>query len=217
MISLNKENVTEYVNRHVPSLSFHEPVEVIQIGDGDLGKEVEGDGYCNYIFRLRDGETSCIVKQSATVLRRRGSIKVTPKRSEYEYEIMTMRSRIVPQYVPKVYYGDPENHIIVMEDVSYLKLIRFQLNQNHRFPNLAKMFAEYLAATHFYTSEFYLPVDDYRKMIAHFMNADMRNLMEDTVFIRIFGADDYDPAAESDRSEGCRDYGRIRGRTCAWV
>ena len=41
MISLNKENVTEYVNRHVPSLTFHEPVEVIQIGDGDLGKPRE--------------------------------------------------------------------------------------------------------------------------------------------------------------------------------
>ena len=203
MISLTKENVTEYVNRHVPSLSFHDPVEVIQIGDGELGQEVEGDGYCNYIFRLRDGQSSCIVKQTATVLRRRGALKVTPKRSEYEYEIMKMRSKIVPQYVPEVYYGDPENHVIVMEDVSNLKLIRFQLNENHRFPNLARMFAQYLAATHFYTSEFYLPVDDYRKMIAHFMDADMRNLMEDTVFIRIFGADDYDPACGPAFKEYC--------------
>ena len=126
MITLSKENVVDYLREHVPSFVLKDPVSVSQIGDGDLGQDVEGDGYCNYIFRLSDGERSVIVKQTAEVLRRRGSLTVDPVRSRYEYEIMEIRSKIVPRYVPRLYYGDFENNIIVMEDVSYLKLIRFQ-------------------------------------------------------------------------------------------
>lgn len=62
---------------------------------------------------------------------------------------MELRAKIVPQYVPALYLGDPENNVFIMEDVSNLKLIRFQMNKNHLFPELAKQGAQYLAATHF--------------------------------------------------------------------
>ncbi|MBS7166379.1 MAG: methylthioribose kinase MtnK1, partial [Anaerobutyricum hallii] len=127
------------------------------IGEGDLGEDVEGDGYCNYVFRVSDADGhSYIVKQSTEQLKRRGRA-LTPTRNRFEYEIMELRAKIVPQYVPALYLGDPENNVFIMEDVSNLKLIRFQMNKNHLFPELAKQGAQYLAATHFYTSEFYLP------------------------------------------------------------
>ena len=98
---------------------------------------------------------------------------------------MELRAKIVPQYVPALYLGDPENNVFIMEDVSNLKLIRFQMNKNHLFPELAKQGAQYLAATHFYTSEFYLPTEEYRKLLAHFMNAELRVVMEDGIFLHI--------------------------------
>ena len=189
MIILTKENILSYIKEHVPSLQLKEPVKVSMIGEGDLGEDVEGDGYCNYVFRVSDADGySYIVKQSTEHLKRRGRA-LTPTRNRFEYEIMELRAKIVPQYVPALYLGDPENNVFIMEDVSNLKLIRFQMNKNHLFPELAKQGAQYLAATHFYTSEFYLPTEEYRKLLAHFMNAELRVVMEDGIFLHIFGSD----------------------------
>ena len=46
MIILTKENILSYIKEHVPSLQLKEPVKVAMIGEGDLGEDVEGDGYC---------------------------------------------------------------------------------------------------------------------------------------------------------------------------
>lgn len=204
MIILTKENILSYIKEHVPSLQLKEPVKVSMIGEGDLGEDVEGDGYCNYVFRVSDADGhSYIVKQSTEHLKRRGRA-LTPTRNRFEYEIMELRAKIVPQYVPALYLGDPENNVFIMEDVSNLKLIRFQMNKNHLFPELAKQGAQYLAATHFYTSEFYLPTEEYRKLLAHFMNAELRVVIENGIFLNIFGADQYDPACGPEFEEYCK-------------
>ena len=164
---------------------------------------MEGDGYCNYVFSVSDGKHSVIVKQSAPVLRRRGRI-LTPTRNRYEYEIMKVRSAIVPQYVPKLYHVDFDNNIFIMEDVSNLKLVRFEFNKDHQLPKLAYQGAEYLAATHFYTSEFYLPTKQFRSLLAHFMNSELRTVMEDGIFLGIFGADDFDAACGQEFVDYCK-------------
>jgi len=202
LITLTKDNILEYLKEHLPSLTFKDSVQVHLIGEGELGKDIEGDGYCNYVFRVSDGTTSCIVKQSTYVLRKRGS-KLTPERIHFEYEIMKIRGDIVPQYVPHVYLGDFENNIIVMEDVSNLRLIRFEFNKDHQLPLLAVQGAQYLAATHFYTSEFYMDTHKFRELIAHFMNADLRTVMDNGIFLNIFGADDYDKACGPKFREYC--------------
>ena len=121
MIILTKENILSYIKEHVPSLQLKEPVKVSMIGEGDLGEDVEGDGYCNYVFRVSDADGySYIVKQSTEHLKRRGRA-LTPTRNRFEYEIMELRAKIVPQYVPALYLGDPENNVFIMEDVSNLK------------------------------------------------------------------------------------------------
>lgn len=203
MLILTKENIVSYINNNVPSIHLQEPVTVNMIGDGDLGSDIEGDSYCNYVFRVADSSHSYIVKQSTDHLKRRGK-PMTPERNRYEYEIMELRSKIVPQYVPVLYHADPENSIFIMEDVSNLKLVRYQMNKDHRFPELARQGAQYLAATHFYTSEFFLDTKEFRKLMAHFMNAELRTIMENGIFLGIFGADDYDPACGPEYAEYCR-------------
>lgn len=203
MFILTKENIVSYIKDNVPSITLEEPVQVNSIGDGDLGEDVEGDGYCNFVYRVADAHSSYIVKQSTARLRRRGKM-ITPKRNRYEYEIMELRSKIVPQYVPKLYHGDFENSIFIMEDVSNLKLVRYQMNQNHRLPELARQGAQYLAATHFYTSEFYLNSHEFRKLLSHFMNAEIRHIMEDGIFLGIFGSDEFDPACGPEYEQYCR-------------
>lgn len=203
MITLTKDNLISYINDHVPSLRFDEPIEIHQIGEGDLGPEIEGDGYCNYVFYVSDSNHSVIVKQSPYLLPRRGSV-LTPTRNRYEAEIMKLRAAIVPQYVPKLYYVDHDNNILIMEDVSNLKLVRFEFNKDHQLPKLALQGAEYLAATHFYTSEFYLHTKTFRALIAHFMNPELRTVMENGIFLGIFGADDFDEACGEDFVNYCK-------------
>ena len=203
MIILTKENVVSYINDNVPSIHLQEPVTVNMIGDGDLGADIEGDSYCNYIFRVSDASNSYIVKQATDHLKRRGK-PMTPKRNRYEYEIMELRGKIVPQYVPALDHGDFENNIFIMEDVSNLKLVRYQMTKDHRFPLLAKQGAEYLAATHFYTSEFYLKTADFHNLMAYYMNSELRTIMENGIFLGIFGADDFDPACGPDFADYCK-------------
>ena len=50
MIILTKENILSYIKEHVPSLQLKEPVKVSMIGEGDLGEDVEGDGYCKAVY-----------------------------------------------------------------------------------------------------------------------------------------------------------------------
>ncbi|HIX71999.1 MAG TPA: phosphotransferase [Candidatus Anaerobutyricum stercoripullorum] len=202
MIILTRDNVVSYIKDHVPSIKLEAPVQVNVIGEGELSEDVEGDGYCNFVFRVADKNASYIVKQSTSHLRRRGKA-VTPKRNRYEYEIMQLRSKIVPQYVPTLYHGDFENNVFIMEDVSNLKLVRYQMNENHRLPELASQVSQYLAATHFYTSEFYLESEKYRSLLSHFMNAEIRHVMEDGIFLGIFGADEFDPACGPEFAEYC--------------
>ncbi|MCD8019377.1 MAG: phosphotransferase [Clostridiales bacterium] len=203
MIILSKENVVSYINDNVPSITLEEPVKINVIGEGDLAEDIEGDGYCNYVFRVADAHHSYIVKQSTEHLRRRGR-DLTPERNRYEYEIMQLRSKIVPQYVPKLYHGDFDNHIIIMEGVSNMKLVRYQMNENNRLPELARQISQYLAATHFYTSEFYLDSAEYLSLLSYFMNAELRHVMENGIFLGIFGSDEYDPACGPDFEKYCR-------------
>jgi 5-methylthioribose kinase len=71
-----------------------------------------------------------------------------------------------------------------MEDLSYLKVMRFQLNKMAYFPKFPKQIGEYLAKTNFYTSELYLKPETHRLLQATFINADMRSIMENAAFIR---------------------------------
>ena len=52
MITLTKENVISYIHDHVPSLHFEDPVDIHMVGDGDLGQDIEGDGYCNFLYQM---------------------------------------------------------------------------------------------------------------------------------------------------------------------
>ena len=203
MIILDKYNIIDYIHTSVPSISLQDPISVFMIGEGDLGDEIEGDGYCNYVFRVSDGKQSFIIKQSTARLKRRGKY-LDPDRNRKEYEIMKLRSKIVPEYVPALYHVDLENHIFIMEDVSHLRLIRYQLTHNQRLPELAKQGAHYLAATHFYTSEFYLKSSDFRNLMAEYMNTDLRQIMEDGIFLHIFGASTYDEACGQEYKDFCQ-------------
>ena len=180
MLTLTKENVTDYLKEKMPDLDYSKPLIISAIGEGSL--EEDGDGFINFVLRVSDGKKKLIVKQARSTSRR-GGFEVSIDRAHYEYQSMEIRKSIVPEYLPDLYFMDNENKVFVTEDVSHLKIMRFQLNKGVMFPKFAKQAGEYLAKTHFYTSEYYLDTKSFRDLTIHFMNHKMRDIFDTNAFI----------------------------------
>lgn len=180
MLILTKENITDYLKERMPELNTDEPLIISAVGEGS--EEEDGDGFINFVFRVSDGRRKLIVKQ-ARDRGRRGDFTVPVERGLYEYQSMEIRKAIVPEYIPDLYFFDDENHVFVSEDVSHLKIIRFQLNRSVMFPKFGIQAADYLAKTHFYTSEYYLDTEAFRDLTVHFMNHKMRDIFDTNAFV----------------------------------
>ena len=180
MIILSKENITEYLKEKMPYLDYSRPLFISAIGEGSL--EDDGDGYINFVFRVSDGKWKLILKQARSEGRVAGFKDMSLERASIEYAYMKIGNAIVPEYLPKLYFYDAENLAFAVEDVSHLKISRFQLNKSMIFPQMARQAADYLAKMHFYTSDYYLDTDVFRKLQIRFTNHKMRSFFDDQTF-----------------------------------
>lgn len=181
MIILTKENITDYLRTKMPDLDYSRPLIISAIGEGSA--EDDGDGYVNYVFRVSDGKRKMILKQGRSVGRVTGFTGMSLERTSIEYDYMKIGRVIVPEYIPELYFYDDENLVFAVEDVSYLKISRFQMNKSEMFPKMAAQAADYLARMHFYTSDYYLDTEVFRKLQLRFMNSKMREFFDNQTFI----------------------------------
>ena len=79
-----------------------------------------------------------------------------------------------------------------MEDVSHLKIARFQFNKNKMFSDFGRQCGDCMARTEFYTSEYYLSREEYRQLQTKFDNTPLRKIMEDGMFMDRFGCETMD-------------------------
>ncbi len=184
MLIITKENILDYLKKMMPEFDTTVPVSISKVGEGT--EEDDGDGYVNYIFRIRTGKESYVLKQ-ALKMPRVAQVTMALYRNKLEYNSMRIRYAIVPEYTPFLKFYDEENNIFVMEDVSYLKISRFQFAKNRMFPEFGRQCAEFMAKNEFYTSEFFLSREEYREMQRKFENTELRKIMEDGLFMDMFG------------------------------
>lgn len=183
MFELTKENIIDYLAEHLPEFDFSKNVTVSRIGERD--DEAEGQGFINFMYKVKGDGFSLIVKQGLAKPRlEEMTITLPLERNQIEYESFRLRYSIVPQYVPKPYFQDNENHIFVMEDVSRLRIVRFIWNEDKILPKFAEQIGEFIAASSFYSSEFYLSREDFRNLRNGFTNTKMRRILEDWIFLR---------------------------------
>lgn len=188
MLQITKENVVDYVKSRLDFFDINGDITVSAIGEGS--QEEDGDGFINFVFRVSDGTHHLIVKQSRVEPRSKGQFVLDINRFKLEYEAMQIKKAIVPDLIPDLYDCDEENRVFITEDVSRLRISRFQLLKGVRFPLLADQVARYMAATEFYTSEYYLDSKDFRELSSHFMNTTMRNIMDVGMFLTSVTPDD---------------------------
>ncbi len=187
MIVLDKTNIIPYLREHYPAFDVSGPVSVSAIGDD----EEDSQGLINYLFRARNESGSLIIKQARANMRLDDDVESTdasycpPQDRNYsEYLTIKLRRAITPDCVPEAYYADRENHVFLMEDVSYLKPGRAQLAHGVMIDGLAERVAEFLADIHFYTTEFYLDTEEFRELGRRFVSTGMRAIMENWLFLR---------------------------------
>ena len=190
MIILSTENIIEYLRPRLPQVIFDSSTQVRRIGDGSC--EDDGDGYLNFVFKVSTSSFSCIVKQALNHMAHSTERFLPAERNKLEYDILEIRSRICPEYVPTPYFYDAVNHVFAMEDCSHLKIPRFQFTKNVMYDNFGENCAKYLAATHFFTSEYFLETDAFRGLTSHFMSPKLRKIMEDAIFVTLFGHHEFD-------------------------
>lgn len=181
MIQLSKENVAAYVKSRLDFFNPDGDLKISAIGEGSL--EEDGDGFINFVYRVSDGKYFLIVKQSTAATRVGGNLDVDINRYKLEYDSLKLRKAIAPDFVPNVYDIDTVNRIIIMEDVSYLKISRFQLLKGIMFPLIGEHVGRYMALNNFFTSEYFLDGKRFRELSVHFMNPTMREIMDIGMFL----------------------------------
>lgn len=176
---LTKANLEDYLKTHYPSFCTG-PLSISLIGDD----EEDNPGVINPVFRVKNGSSSLIVKQGQPRAASGVDLTLPLDRNAMECESLRLRGAILPDMIPKVYYHDPADHVFLMEDVSYLEPSRYLLTSGVTLPHFGEQVARFCAANSFYLSEFYLDTDLFRALSAHFTNSQMRQVMEQWVFLR---------------------------------
>ncbi|MFZ0531141.1 MAG: phosphotransferase [Propionicimonas sp.] len=186
VLELDESTVTAYLRAHTDLLDPTTPVDVRAVAGGPDSPEEEG--FVNFVFRVRQGDRSWIVKQSRHYLRTfELGHRLEPERNFQEYLAFVLRAGIDESTVPRMHFVDEVNNVFVMEDLyrSDLRPLRYQLNEGVEFPNFAGQVAAFLASNHFFTSELFLEKETFRHLQQDFANLSMRAVMEDVVLTRL--------------------------------
>ncbi len=187
MIVLDKDNIVPYLRERFPAFRPAGPGAVSAIGDD--GEDPRG--LINYVFRVRGERGSLILKQARSNMRLDDDVPpdgagyCPPQDRNYsEYLSLKLRRAITPDFVPEVYHTVREDHVFLMEDVSYLRRCRSLLTQGVMIDGLAERVSQFLCDNHFYTTEFYLDTEQFRELGRRFVNTGMRAIMENWLFLR---------------------------------
>lgn len=141
---LDKEKVIEYVQQ------AH-----IFAQDGLLIAEEIGDGNLNLIFRIRQNESSVILKQALPYLRVAGeSWPLTLDRVRIEADAIEIQEQYVSGLVPKILHRNNDMALMVMEDLHPLKVMRGGTIRMKKYPKFAEHISTFMANMFFLLPSF---------------------------------------------------------------
>ncbi len=146
-------------------------------------KEV-GDGNLNLVFIVKGENASVIVKQALPYVRLVGDSWPLPlKRAFFEYHALTRQWERDPGSVPKIYYFDESQAIIVMEYFTPHVILRQSLMAGKKHDGLAKTLGLFCARTLFHGSDLSMDTARRKADLALFAgNVELCDITETLVF-----------------------------------
>ncbi|MFD5271679.1 S-methyl-5-thioribose kinase [Streptomyces sp. NPDC058335] len=151
----------------------------------DIHVREVSDGNMNRVFLARstDGTRSLAVKQALPWVRVAGpSWPMSPDRADAEARAYQQVAKVAPDKIPAILGYDPENHALVMEDMSDLEVLRTLLNEGAPYgPHTSARIGELVAQLSFTTSDFGMPSADRKALIAASVSPELCKITEDVV------------------------------------
>lgn len=173
--TLDAQQAVAYAQTHGGLANPKHLVRAEEIGDGNL----------NLVFKIYDTDhvSRIIVKQSLPYVRCVGtSWPLTLDRARLEAQTLQLHYQYCPEHTVRVVHFDPEQYIIVMEDLSDHQIWRAGLLEAEYYPQAAQQLGTYLATCLFYTSDFYQHPHDKKELVAQFINQQMCAITEELFF-----------------------------------
>eukprot|EP01039_Chlorochromonas_danica_P005751 gene5751-6335_t len=182
---LDVSTLKAYINNN------HELHEHLDFSPGrdsvdDLLIDEVGDGNLNFVYIIRKGERSIVVKQALPFVRCVGeNWPLTLQRAEFEYQALTEELRMTEgRFVPEVFFFDRTNAVIAMRYVEPPHIIlRKALIGAQRLSTLATDLGTFVALTLFRSSALNLPGGVFRAKVSEWsQNAALCALTEKVIF-----------------------------------
>lgn len=169
---LTEEEVVEYLKSK--KIITGENIQAKQVGDGNL----------NYVYRVWNSNgDSVVVKQALPYVKIVGDSWPLPlERIEIEAEALKIHGKLAPNRVVEVLHFDKDYALMVMEDLSHMKVMRLGMIRMEKYPLFADHISEYLANTLFYTSDFYMDPIEKKELVRKFINPHLCKITEDLIF-----------------------------------
>lgn len=169
---MTKDDIIKYVKENFDFFKEDDEVFCQEIGDGNI----------NYVFRLYEEKSNkSLVAKQADVLLRSSGRPLDIHRSKIEAEVLIFQERLAPGFVPKVYGYDEERALLVMEDISAYKNLRYELLDGKDFENLADQLSDFLSLSLFPTSDLVLDRKEKKEFVKKFINPELCDITEDLV------------------------------------
>ena len=157
---LSPEEAAEYVRQALPGFVGSGPLTCKRLA----GDSRSVDGHVNEITRVATSDgRSLILKQLMphVQLASHGEFYELPlTRMAVEVHALRFWERLCPGTTPQIYHWDDAQKLLVMEDLGRLCLLSESILERRRFPEVGKQLGECLGKTSFYTSEFFLSLEE---------------------------------------------------------
>jgi 5-methylthioribose kinase len=126
------------------------------------GNSQSVDGLCNVLIKIKSltSGKSVVLKQVLPYVRALKDdgifIPLTLERIDTEIYYGALLDKVRSGSVPKVLHWDKDENIVIMEDLSHMKILRSQLIEMKKFPFLSSQLGQLLGRSAFYTSNMFL-------------------------------------------------------------
>jgi 5-methylthioribose kinase len=171
---LETEDIPAYLRERGHWDGAAEP-QVREVSDGNMNRV--------FLASSADGTRSLAVKQALPWVRVAGpSWPMSPDRADAEARAYEQIAKVAPDKIPAVHGYDPENHALVMEDMSDLEVLRTLLNEGASYgPRTSARVGELVAQLSFATSDFGMPSAERKALIAASVSPELCKITEDVV------------------------------------
>jgi 5-methylthioribose kinase len=141
------------------------------------------DGNLNHIFLVRRAADpdapGLAVKQALPYVRVHGeSWPLTPYRAAAEARAYRHLARLAPEFTPAFHGYDPDNFTLVLEDIGHLRVLRGATVDGAPPGDVGRGIGLFVARLSFATSDFGMPSQDRKRLIAESINPELCELTE---------------------------------------